>query len=164
MSTLRFGMATAIGPGSTSCAFAPSGFFRFAAPSLFPGATASRQPSDLLKFPLLHLDDWKTWSRWFDAAGVADADVPHGPVLNRASMLIDAAVDGQGIALARTALAAWDLIDGRLSAVRGVLEVVQHLLDRLSEGDVELPKIATFREWLLARRQKTRAASKLLAS
>ena len=29
-------------------------------------------------------------------------------------MLIDAAVDGQGIALARTALAAWDLINGRL--------------------------------------------------
>ena len=29
-------------------------------------------------------------------------------------MLIDAAVDGQGIALARTTLAAWDLINGRL--------------------------------------------------
>jgi LysR family transcriptional regulator, glycine cleavage system transcriptional activator len=33
-----------------------------------------------------------------------------GPVLNQASMLIDAAVDGQRIALARTTLAAWDLI------------------------------------------------------
>jgi len=29
-------------------------------------------------------------------------------------MLIDAPVDGQGIALARTALAAWDLINRRL--------------------------------------------------
>jgi LysR family transcriptional regulator, glycine cleavage system transcriptional activator len=28
-------------------------------------------------------------------------------------MLIDAAVDGQGVALARTTLAAWDLINGR---------------------------------------------------
>ena len=34
--------------------------------------------------------------------------------MNRASMLIDAAVDGQGIALARTTLAAGDLISGRL--------------------------------------------------
>jgi LysR family glycine cleavage system transcriptional activator len=59
----------------------------------------------LLKSPLLRLDDAKTWSRWFDAAGVAEP-VARGPVLNRASMLIDAAVDGQGIALARTALAA----------------------------------------------------------
>ena len=29
-------------------------------------------------------------------------------------MLIDAAVDGQGVALARTTLAAWDLLHGRL--------------------------------------------------
>jgi len=29
-------------------------------------------------------------------------------------MLIDAAIDGQGIALARTTLAAWDLISGRI--------------------------------------------------
>jgi hypothetical protein len=30
-------------------------------------------------------------------------EVSRGPVMNRASMVIDAAVDGQGIALARTA-------------------------------------------------------------
>ena len=78
------------------------------------------------------------------------AAVP-GPVLNRASMLIDAAVDGQGIALARTALAAWDIINGRLvKANRRVFENAQHVLDRLSEGDFALPKIAAFREWLLA--------------
>ena len=34
--------------------------------------------------------------------------------VNRASMVIDAAINGQGIALARTTLAAWDLINGRL--------------------------------------------------
>jgi Transcriptional regulator len=39
-STLPFDMEMAIGPGSPSCAFAQSGFFRFAAPSLFLGATA----------------------------------------------------------------------------------------------------------------------------
>ena len=43
-----------------------------------------------------------------------NAELPQGPVVNRASMVIDAAVDGQGIALARTTLAAWDLISGRL--------------------------------------------------
>lgn len=64
-----------------------------------------REPSDVLKFPLLHLDDRKDWSQWLEAAGVVDAELPHGPVLNRASMVIDAAVDGQGVALARTTLA-----------------------------------------------------------
>jgi LysR family glycine cleavage system transcriptional activator len=70
------------------------------------------KPADVLKFPLLHLDDRRTWSRWLEAAGV-EADPTQGPVLNRASMVIDAAVDGQGIALARTTLAACDLINGQ---------------------------------------------------
>jgi LysR family glycine cleavage system transcriptional activator len=38
----------------------------------------------------------------------------HGIVFNQASMAIDVAVDGQGIALARTALASWDLVSERL--------------------------------------------------
>src|SRR5260221_13631963 len=87
--------------------------FPVCSPKLVSGRNRITKAADLLKFPLLRLDDWKNWSRWFDAAGVA-APVTQGPVLNRASMLIDAAVDGQGIALARTTLAAWDLINGRL--------------------------------------------------
>ena len=75
----------------------------------------------------------------------------HGPVLNRASMVIDAAINGQGVALARTTLAAWDLINGRL--VRPFPESL-----RLSKtywivcpkATATLPKIVTFRDWLLA--------------
>ncbi len=66
-------------------------------------------------------------------------------------MVIDAAVDGQGIALARTTLAAWDLVNGRL--VRPLPEAL-----RLSKtywiicpkATSTLPKITTFRDWLLA--------------
>jgi hypothetical protein len=48
------------------------------------------------------------------------APFTHGPVLNRASMVIYAAINGQGVALARTTLAAWDLIcpQKRLRACR----------------------------------------------
>jgi hypothetical protein len=52
------------------------------------------------------LEDAKNWTRLLEAAGVK-ATVGPGSVLNRASMLIDVAIDGQGIALARTALTAW---------------------------------------------------------
>src|SRR5258708_6121128 len=72
------------------------------------------QPGDVLKLPLLHLDDRTAWSAWLEAARVSGVDAIHGPSLHRASMLIDAAVDGHGIALARTTLAAWDLINKRL--------------------------------------------------
>jgi LysR family glycine cleavage system transcriptional activator len=87
--------------------------FPVCGPRLFRGRNRAVSAADLLKFPLLRLDDWTTWGHWFEAAGVATRAIP-GPVLNRASMLIDAAIDGQGVALARTALAAWDIIHGRL--------------------------------------------------
>ncbi len=53
-------------------------------------------------------------AQWLDFAGVTGVSPARGPVMSQASMAIDAAVDGQGVALARTALAAWDLIGGRL--------------------------------------------------
>ena len=87
--------------------------FPICSPRLVAGRKRITKAADLLKFPLLRLEDAKNWTRLFEAAGVK-ASVGPGPVLNRASMLIDAAIDGQGIALARTALAAWDLINGRL--------------------------------------------------
>jgi LysR family transcriptional regulator, glycine cleavage system transcriptional activator len=125
--------------------------FAVCSPKLLSGRQRISKPADVLKFPLLHLDDRKDWARWLEAAGVANAELAHGPVLNRASMIIDAAVDGQGIALARTTLAAWDLINGRL--VRPLAETL-----RLSKtywivcpkATSALPKIKTFREWLLA--------------
>jgi LysR family transcriptional regulator, glycine cleavage system transcriptional activator len=84
--------------------------FAVCSPKLLGGRHRMSKPSDALKFPLLHLDDRKDWAKWLEAVGVANAELSHGPALNRASMVIDAAVDGQSIALARTTLAAWDLI------------------------------------------------------
>jgi LysR family transcriptional regulator, glycine cleavage system transcriptional activator len=66
-------------------------------------------------------------------------------------MLIDAAVDGQGIALARTTLAAWDLIKGRL--VRPVdvsLKLPNTYWIVCPKATASVPKIAGFRDWLLA--------------
>src|SRR3954469_2662924 len=100
-------------PGLDATRLCSEQLFPVCSPKLVSGRNRITTASDLLKFPLLRLDDWNTWSSWFEAAGVADP-VAHGPVLNRASMLIDAAVDCQGVALARTALAASDLISGRL--------------------------------------------------
>src|SRR5258707_15846384 len=77
------------------------------------GPNHVRAPADLSRFPLLHVGDRQGWRQWLDFAGATGVDPSRGPILNQASMAIDAAVDGQGIALARTALAAWDLIGGR---------------------------------------------------
>jgi LysR family transcriptional regulator, glycine cleavage system transcriptional activator len=124
--------------------------FPVCSPKLVAGRNRITKAADLLKFPLLRLEDAKNWTRLLEAAGVK-ATVPPGPVLNRASMLIDAAIDGQGIALARTALAAWDMINGRL--VRPVdvsLRMANTYWIVCAKSVSTVPKIAAFRNWIFA--------------
>ena len=138
-------------PGLDVVRLSTEHLFAVCSPKLLTGRNRLAKPSDVLKFPLIHLDDRKDWARWLDAAGVEPGELARGPVLNRASMVIDAAIDGQGIALARTTLTATDLINGRL--VRPFAEEL-----RLSKtywiicpkATTALPKIVTFRDWLLA--------------
>jgi LysR family glycine cleavage system transcriptional activator len=138
--------------------------FPVCSPKLVAGRNRITTASDLLKFPLLRLDDWRTWTRWFEAAGVVDP-VARGPILNSASMLIDAAVDGQGVALARTTLAAWDLIHGRLVRPIDVsLRISNTYWIVCPKATSSVPKIATFRKWLLAEVAEDGRRLKTLAS
>jgi LysR family transcriptional regulator, glycine cleavage system transcriptional activator len=137
-------------PGLDAVQLSSEQLFAICSPKLLSGRRLGK-PANLLKFPLIHLDSRADWTKWLRAAGMSDDGVKHGPVLNRASMVIDAAINGQGIALARTTLAAWDLLNGRL--VRPFAEAL-----RLSKtywivcpkAASNLPKIVTFRDWLLA--------------
>src|ERR1700712_3630089 len=133
-------------------------------PKLMSRRNRIAKPSDLLKFPLLHLDDNKSWSRWFEAAGIADAELPRGLILNRRSMLIDAAIDGQGVALARPTLAAWDLINGRIVRPFDIGLRSKAFWIVCPKASSAKPKIKTFREWLLAEAADgARRLKKLLA-
>ncbi len=151
-------------PGLDVARLSAEHLFAVCSPKLLAGRTRLAKPSDVLKFPLLHVDDRRDWARWLEVAGVEGARLSHGPVLNRASMVIDAAIDGQGIALARTTLAATDLINGRL--VRPFAEEL-----RLSKtywiicpkATTTLPKIVIFRDWLLAEAAKDACQLKELA-
>jgi LysR family transcriptional regulator, glycine cleavage system transcriptional activator len=124
--------------------------FPVCSPNLLLGSNRINQASDLLKFPLLRLDGWGTWADWFDAAGVSNS-VAHGPVLNQASLLIDAAIDGQGVALARTTLAARDLLNGRLVVPVNVsLGLQKSFWIVCPKVTSRMPTITMFRDWLLA--------------
>lgn len=85
------------------------------APALAKGV---KRPQDLSRLPLIHHQDGSAWRRWFEAAGLAEREpVSRGVTFSEMSLAIDAAVAGQGVALARSALAARDLIAGRLCCV-----------------------------------------------
>ena len=123
--------------------------FPVCSPSLMTSRGGLHKPEDVLRFPLLHLDDRHDWSRWLETAGASGEGLLHGPILNHASMLIDAAIDGQGIALARTMLAASDLIAGRLvrpfQAAIPLRNTYWIVCPRATRA---LPKIVAFRDWL----------------
>ena len=150
-------------PGLDTVQLSAEQLFAICSPKLFSGRRLAK-PADILKFPLIHLDSRADWTKWLRVAGISDDNVRHGPVLNRASMVIDAAINGQGIALARTTLAAWDLLNGRL--VRPFAEAL-----RLSKtywivcpkAVSNVPKVATFRNWILAEAAEDTRRLKALA-
>ena len=134
-------------PGLDAARLCAERLFAVCSPKLLSG----RRRADILKCPLIHLDSRSDWANWLRGVGIGDTDVTHGPVLNRASMVIDAAINGQGIALARTTLAAWDLINGRLVlAFPQSLPISKTYWIVCPKATAALPKIATFRDWLLA--------------
>jgi LysR family transcriptional regulator, glycine cleavage system transcriptional activator len=138
-------------PGFDVVRLSSEQLFPVCSPKLLVGRRRLTRPVDELKFPLIHVDDRKDWARWLEAAGVDGAELSHGPVLNRVSMAIDAALDGQGITLARTTLSATDLINGRLlRPFADELRLAKTYWIICPKATTTLPKIVTFRDWLLA--------------
>ncbi len=125
--------------------------FPVCSPALMKGRGALRSPADLARHTLLHIDEQYDWAKWLEAARVRDVDPRRGPVFSQRSMAIDAAIDGQGVTLGRTALCAWDVLTGRL--VRPfdfALKVPYAYWIVCPKANADVPKIAAFRGWLLS--------------
>jgi len=122
-------------------------FFPVCSPRL---AARPTRPQDLARFTLLRSDD-ETWKPWFDAVGLDWAEPARGPIFNDSSLMLQAAAEGQGIALARSTLVGNDLRNGLLVRlfdidVPGPRKFYLVYPPRLAAS----PKLALFRAWLLA--------------
>lgn len=83
-------------PGLDAVNLCSEELFPVCSPALVTSRNGISEPEDVLQFPLLHLNDRRDWSRWLEAAGGSGEGMLHGPTFSHASMLIDAAIDGQG--------------------------------------------------------------------
>jgi LysR family transcriptional regulator, glycine cleavage system transcriptional activator len=121
-------------------------YFPVCSPRLAP--KLPRSPAELARYTLLRSDD-EWWKPWFDAVGLDWVEPSRGPIFNDSALMLQAAVEGQGVALARTSLLGNDVRNG--------------LLVRLFDIDVPAPrryylvypprlagspKLALFRAWL----------------
>ena len=99
-------------PGLNATPLMNSFVFPVCSPALLAGGHF-KTPEDLLAFTLLRNPRQK-WRPWFLAAGLDVPEPAQGPIYDDAGLLLQAAAAGQGIALARSALAMDDLSAGRL--------------------------------------------------
>jgi len=134
--------------------------FPVCSPALLDGPHPLRTPDDLQFHTLLHdlwwdeeeAELWPSWTAWLRAAGVSSVDPRRGPRFSQSSLAIQAAIDGQGVALGSMVLAGDGLADGRL--VRpfelhvGISDSFGYHLVATPERITE-PKIAAFASWLL---------------
>ncbi len=72
-----------------------------------------RRPADLLRLPLLRSYRPQDWLAWFEAAGL-DAGNVHGPLFDSSLIMVQAAIRGEGVALAPYGLFRRELEAGQL--------------------------------------------------
>jgi LysR family glycine cleavage system transcriptional activator len=122
--------------------------FPVCSPSL-AGREAIRTPQDLLAAPLLR-HTHRPWRLWFSGFGLREPP-PSGPELADSLMIIEAAVQGLGVALARSSLVQHDLETGRL--VRLLPEAIENDFAFYVAWRADNPKLArihALRDWLVA--------------
>lgn len=117
-------------------------------------ARAFRNPEALLNEVLLELDEralpWLRWSDWLSATGVPNAKPKAYLHLNQYDQVIQAAIEGHGIALGRVALVLPMLKDGRLVAMGdqglGNSDYAYWLID---ESNSPREEVQVFRNWII---------------
>lgn len=120
-------------------------------PVCSPGLAAAhdiRTPADLLSAPLLH-HSHRPWKLWFSAFGLAEP-AQRIAEFEDSLMLLEAAAQGMGVALGRSALIEQELISGRL--VRVLPDAVHNDFAFYAvwrADSAKLARIHALRAWLL---------------
>jgi LysR family glycine cleavage system transcriptional activator len=117
-------------------------------------ARAFNHPQALLDEVLLELDEralpWLRWSDWLTATGLPDAKPKAYLHLNQYDQVIQAAIEGHGVALGRVALVLPMLKDGRLVALGdtqfGNSDYAYWLIDESASLRAE---VQVFRDWII---------------
>jgi LysR family glycine cleavage system transcriptional activator len=116
----------------------------------YPGAEGLASVALIHQDDLAFLDPPVDWPAWFRAAGLPPRDWT-GQRYSQADHAVDAALSGAGAVLARNSLAGRLLREGRLVApCRTALRTVAHYRFLCRRGAESHPRVAAFRDWLLA--------------
>jgi len=126
---------------------------------------------DLARHTLLHDgspdadESCPDWIMWLKARGVRGVDGARGPRFNQSSLVIEAAVAGRGVALAKGALAQADIDAGRLMApltasASTALDFAYYLVFPKAKG--RLKQVRAFSAWVQGEAERHEAVIRTL--
>jgi LysR family glycine cleavage system transcriptional activator len=146
-------------PGLSSERLMTEECFPVCAPRLVQGRGRLQAPEGLENYVLLHDESYQDWRTWLAFHRLRGVDASRGPIFDDASMALEAAIEGQGIALTRSALAADALARGQLVRpfdLRMPARFAYYLV--CPRGTETRPKVRAFRRWILAQAGKPASA------
>lgn len=111
-------------------------------------ARTLREPCDLLRVPLLRSYRPQDWLAWFTAAGLENVTI-RGPQFDSSLIMVQAAIRGEGVALAPYGLFQRELASGQIIRPFSIqVDIDGYWLTRLKSRPAT-PAMRTFRAWLL---------------
>jgi len=139
-----------------------------ASPWLLKGGPRLARPQDLAQFTLIEAGDahrtqfleWLSWTRWFAERSLPPVEPKRWLYFNYAHQIAQAALTGQGVALARRPLVADSLASGELVEVLPQQRMDSPLVYWLLVGprSAARPEIRAFCDWLQTQARATREA------
>ena len=124
-------------------------------PRLLRGARPLRKPADLRNHTLLHDETFieegarPSWAAWLHSVGVNDIDATRGTHFSDASLSLEAALEGLGVALAMKPLVRGEVEAGRLVIPFSVSSAATYSYYLVTPEGSGNGVVGAFREWLL---------------
>lgn len=144
-------------PGLTSEKLLDEEIYPVCSPRLLRDPERLRTPGDLARETLIHdlsmesHADFPSWKAWLERTGACEVTSTRGMKINNSAAVLQAAIEGHGIALARSVMAQDDLATGRLVRLFPDMEFPSALAYYIVYRPecASLPKLVAFRDWLL---------------
>lgn len=152
---VRYGSGT--WPGLIAEKLLSEEIYPVCAPFLLQQGAPLVSPADLVHHTLIHdasgesHTGFSSWEVWLDVAGVRDIPIHRGMRINNSAAVLQAAMDGRGIALARSVMARDDISAGRLVRLFPEIEYRSALAFYVvyRPESMGMSKLAAFREWIM---------------
>jgi LysR family glycine cleavage system transcriptional activator len=136
---------------------APEEVFPVCSPRLLKSGPALRRPPDLRHHTVIRISSFALrdeWPTWLELAGIPDLEFADEIACDLLFPSIQAAVDGLGVVMGRTAVVAADMQAGTLVepfSIRMPSTAGYHVVSPVERADNRM--VAVFRDWVLSRLQ-----------